>query len=366
MTRCSKCGLETDSVFCPACGARVLSLEAKQAKEDAYAKKMILDHIDEIETPTLMNIGISYYRGKDVRRDMEIAEKAFTALSLRGEVSSMFYLAQLLLEKRPQPRDRALSWLVMAAERGHEGARILLSDLGEKRIADRIAASVEMKKKESNLEKLTERAMPSVLKIYVSYGAAGLEIGSGFILKGGWVLTNSHVVSGYPEQIAAMFDPGVDDQPYSLEVLYVDDRYDIAVLTFQDPMRARILLDEMRGNREALTLRSEEVSLGEKVYTIGNPLDLGLSVSQGIVSNPKCTKYSYGSWDSVIQTDMTTQYGSSGGVLLDMQNRVVGMLAYSPKICVGGQSELSLSAGGLATFVPAVYIEQAIKKIRLR
>ncbi len=128
-------------------------------------------------------------------------------------------------------------------------------------------------------------------------------------------------------------------------------------------MREKIMTDELSGKRKHFSLRTEGVKHGEFAYTIGNPLGLGLSIAQGVVSNPHCTSIAAGRWDSVIQTDISAHHGNSGGALFDQNNNVIGMITFTPCVQVEGQPELSVGASNLAMCVPAEYIAQAIKQI---
>lgn len=76
----------------------------------------------------------------------------------------------------------------------------------------------------------------------------------------------------------------------------------------------------------AVTLTSSrEVYAGDKVYAIGNPLNIGISVSEGIVSNPKC-KCTVSSHPCIVNTaDISA--GSSGGALFNEAGHVVAVTA---------------------------------------
>jgi tetratricopeptide (TPR) repeat protein len=67
----------------------------------------------------------------------------------------------------------------------------------------------------------------------------------------------------------------------------------------------------------------EEVHVGQRVYSIGNALGLGLSLSEGLVSGIR--KFNGESW---IQTTATLAPGSEGGALFDENGRLLGMTDY--------------------------------------
>ena len=92
---------------------------------------------------------------------------------------------------------------------------------------------------------------------------------------------------------------------------------------------------------------------GEEVYTIGNPLGIGLSVSRGIVSCPSRNTRYPDAVKAVIQIDITANHGNSGGALLDQYNNVLGILTFIP----------GDSGGGITMCVPAKYIAEALNRL---
>ena len=124
--------------------------------------------------------------------------------------------------------------------------------------------------------------------------------------------------------------------------------YDISVLKFTNYKPTK-----------SFKLRTSGVKFGESVYTIGNPLGVGLSVSKGIVSNPnRKNTFASGEYHSkletVIQTDIVSNHGNSGGAIFDMNNNVIAMLTFEP----------SKSEGGMSMCVPAAYVEKIVKKYK--
>jgi len=77
---------------------------------------------------------------------------------------------------------------------------------------------------------------------------------------------------------------------------------------------------------------SRKLKRGEPVLTIGNPLGLSTSVTRGIISSPRQTVPVSLSGDGdidwemdMIQTDAAINEGNSGGALVDMQGRLIGI-----------------------------------------
>ena len=69
---------------------------------------------------------------------------------------------------------------------------------------------------------------------------------------------------------------------------------------------------------------SESLQVGDPVLTIGNPLGLGMSVSAGIVSalNRDIQDTPF---DDYIQTDAAINHGNSGGPMVDLDGKVIGV-----------------------------------------
>jgi S1-C subfamily serine protease len=146
---------------------------------------------------------------------------------------------------------------------------------------------------------------------------AGPGGGSGFVVdEAGHIVTNQHVVEG-AEEISVRF---ADDVRREAEVVGQDPSTDVALIKVDAPKAAL----------EPLTLgNSNSVGVGEPVIAIGNPLNLGISVTTGIVSGlgrPIQAPNDYTINDAV-QTDAAINPGNSGGPLLDSRGTVIGVNA---------------------------------------
>ena len=146
---------------------------------------------------------------------------------------------------------------------------------------------------------------------------AGPGGGSGFVVdEAGHIVTNQHVVDE-AEDISVRFSDGVRREA---EVVGQDPSTDVAVIQVDAPREAL----------EPLTLGdSDSVGVGEPVIAIGNPLNVGISVTTGIVSGigrPIQAPNNYTINDAV-QTDAAINPGNSGGPLLDSRGTVIGVNA---------------------------------------
>jgi S1-C subfamily serine protease len=146
---------------------------------------------------------------------------------------------------------------------------------------------------------------------------AGPAGGSGFVVdEAGHIVTYQHVVEG-AEEISVRFAGGVRREA---EVVGQDPSTDVALIKVDAPKEAL----------KPLTLGdSNSVGVGEPVIAIGNPLNVGISVTTGIVSGlgrPIQAPNNYTINDAV-QTDAAINPGNSGGPLLDSRGTVIGVNA---------------------------------------
>lgn len=141
-----------------------------------------------------------------------------------------------------------------------------------------------------------------VVKIYMEDISGNLFTGSGFYFDTNKIATNYHVIEN-AKVIEIEFDDG---SLYREEVTVIgyDEELDIAALSIQRPGVPLTLGD------------SDNVVLGEKIYTIGSPLGLSNTLSDGIVSSIR---------DHFIQISAPISHGSSGGATFNEYGEVIGI-----------------------------------------
>jgi serine protease DegQ len=138
-----------------------------------------------------------------------------------------------------------------------------------------------------------------------------LGLGSGVIVAPeGYLLTNHHVIEGASE-IEVML---TDGRSTTAKVVGSDPETDIAVLKIDLPGALPVMrLGDVRALR-----------VGDPVLAIGNPFNVGQTVTAGIVS--ALDRTGAGSqFQNFIQTDAAINPGNSGGALVDAAGALVGI-----------------------------------------
>jgi len=145
--------------------------------------------------------------------------------------------------------------------------------------------------------------------------------GTGFIWDNqGHIITNYHVIKGHKSAKVRLNNK----KTYTAKVIGHSKRHDIAVLKLEDTSN---LPNPIQPGT------SDNLSVGQQVYAIGNPFGLDHTLTTGIISALGRTISNRSlDMDNLIQTDAAINPGNSGGPLLDSAGRLIGMnvAIYSP------------------------------------
>jgi serine protease DegQ len=180
-----------------------------------------------------------------------------------------------------------------------------------------------------------QRAAPSVLTVHSArtaargpFGLGGRTIlsqglGSGVVIDAdGDVLTNNHVVEGANQLAVALPDGTL--RPANL--VGVDTDSDLALLKVDAAGLQPIAIGDVK-----------TLAVGDVVLALGNPLGVGQTVTQGIVSALGRKGIGINPIENFIQTDASINPGNSGGALIDVEGNLVGI--NSAILSRGGGSE---------------------------
>lgn len=166
-----------------------------------------------------------------------------------------------------------------------------------------------------------QKASPAVVNIYSQqYTDSSInstqqlqqtELGSGIIVdKRGYILTNYHVVSQADQILIAL----QDGRFFSASVIGSDVLTDLAVLHIEG------------NNLPVIPLNNDYTPhVGDVVLAIGNPYNLGQTITQGIISATGRNGMSSSGRQAFLQTDAAINEGNSGGALVNSHGELVGI-----------------------------------------
>jgi 2-alkenal reductase len=169
--------------------------------------------------------------------------------------------------------------------------------------------------------------------------------GSGFIWdKAGHVVTNFHVIEGADTVYVQLYA----GDPMRAGVIGGAPEYDVAVVRLRNPPR----------DLQPLPIgTSNNLSVGQATFAIGNPFGLSRTLTTGIVSAVERHLPTAQGREvrGVIQTDAAINPGNSGGPLLDSSGRLIG-------VNTAIISESGLSAG-IGFAIPVDLINRVVPQI---
>ena len=155
--------------------------------------------------------------------------------------------------------------------------------------------------------------------IFVNNAESKLGLGSGIVItENGYILTNQHVAGN---KYSNCYVTLTDGRTLDGNVVWADENIDLAIVKI------------MREGLDYLDLGdSDEITLAEDVYAIGNPLgmDFQRTVTKGVISAKNRTIQLEGEkgnvyMEDLIQTDATINEGNSGGALINTQGKLIGI-----------------------------------------
>jgi len=145
--------------------------------------------------------------------------------------------------------------------------------------------------------------------------STGTSKGSGVIFsEDGYIVTNAHVLEGL-----------VDENTISVKI-YTGDSYQAKLIGYDSRTDLAVIKIDVDNLPYASFVDSSSLMLGEDVIAIGNPLGLGISCSNGIISALEKEIYINDVYMTVIQTNAAINSGNSGGGLFDIDGNLVGIV----------------------------------------
>ncbi len=196
---------------------------------------------------------------------------------------------------------------------------------------------------------VAQRVSPSVVHI-MSADPRIPATGSGFVIEGGYVVTNHHVAEPLEEGVHIEYSDGSTSEA---TIVGTEPEYDLAVLHLEDPHEVEPL--EFGDSEQAI--------VGDEVIAIGAPLGLAGTVTQGIISalDRPVGSEEGGSQFYAIQTDAAINPGNSGGPLVDGRGRVIGV--NSMIVTMNGMTGEPQGNIGLGFAVPSADAEGVVSSL---
>lgn len=136
--------------------------------------------------------------------------------------------------------------------------------------------------------------------------------GSGVIVDAGagYVITNHHVIANADTITVSL----QDGREFKATLLGSDASTDVALLQIE------------ADNLQALDFADiSNLRVGDYVVAIGNPFGIGQTVTSGIVSALGRGGLNNENYEDFIQTDAAINVGNSGGALVDLEGRLIGI-----------------------------------------
>ncbi|EOV8411222.1 outer membrane-stress sensor serine endopeptidase DegS [Providencia stuartii] len=198
--------------------------------------------------------------------------------------------------------------------------------------------------------KAVRKAAPAVVYVYSSskgsFSQSGRELkslGSGVIMSSnGYIITNKHVVDNPDQILVALQDGSIFD----------------ALLVGSDALTDLAVLKIDAENLPVIPINKFRVThVGDVVLAIGNPYNIGQTVTQGIISATGRVGLSSTRRQNFLQTDASINSGNSGGALINSEGELVGINTLSFSAGQGVSSE------GLSFAIPTALATKIMEKL---
>lgn len=128
----------------------------------------------------------------------------------------------------------------------------------------------------------------------------------------GFIVTAGHVADGATKILVLLADGTI----HSATLIGLDTATDIAVVKVPASGLTAISMGD-----------SDQTQVGDFVLAIGNPFNIGQTVTSGIVSALRRRSFGRDGFEDLIQTDAAINLGSSGGALINLRGEMIGMNA---------------------------------------
>ena len=194
---------------------------------------------------------------------------------------------------------------------------------------------------ELTLQEIYKKCAPSVVGITAMVSDTSFFWGTGIVIsEDGFIATNAHIIEGAYSASVTLWD----DREFEALLVGIDSVSDLAVL--------KIEADGLT----AAEFCSDQVSVGDAVAAIGNPLGAELrgTLTNGIISAiSRDIPYNNHSM-TLLQTNAAINEGNSGGPLINMYGQVIG---------ITNMKALSTGVEGIGFAIPTASIRPIVNAL---
>lgn len=169
----------------------------------------------------------------------------------------------------------------------------------------------------------------SVVELKSQTGESLTSYGSAvFIKDDGTIISNAHVVTYKQSGVYKEFEL------YEIRFSFETDYKEVTLIKYDLNRDIAILKINNTEDVKYKTIKygdSSKISSGDKVYAIGNGMNHGIGINEGVISLPEVKIEYENNVRNVIQCDLIINEGNSGGALLDSKGRLIGITTFRLK-----------------------------------
>ena len=198
------------------------------------------------------------------------------------------------------------------------------------------------------LTELVRESLPRTCTVFPMFSNMKLGgHGSGWLYLNEYIVTNHHVAVHSPSEVMVRMGGGGEVRA---KVVGTDENTDLAVLKVPNL------------STKPFEIRAEPPQVGEICLALGTPKEIAFqnSVSFGVVSGVGRQVVAEVKFEEAIQTDAVINGGNSGGPLIDVRGRVIGVNSWGRKDAQG--LNFAVSSEVVLDIVPEIIEHGGVKR----
>lgn len=254
------------------------------------------------------NLGLRYLKGIGVKKDKALGYSLLEMSAKQGLIKSKKIIIALLPQMSDEEIDRSkkIDPVHVISNQLNIDDGVSYSSI-TKNVPQNNQDVVRDKKPTNTISSIYMKSIPYIYMILADSDVEYQHQGSGFLLSGGLVITNEHVVESNNRVIGI----NQDEDQFSMTVIYSNKEHDLAVLKPDKHIEG------------GLNLSMNKLTVGSDILVIGSPSSLTGTITEGIIS-------SYRNINDIdyMQVSAAVNPGNSGGPVLGMDGSVYGLVTY--------------------------------------